>query len=113
MSECRFGLHPGEASEYLFGLHCGHLSAVSDQIAGRHGAWHVNYTDPRGDRRGWFACPNRGAAFDLAVAKAVMADIERAGGIEGLRRDEGDADNGFHASIGLSERINSDASPRL
>ena len=83
MSEYRFGLHPGEASEYLFGLHCGHLSAVSDQIAGRHGAWHVNYTDPRGDRRGWFACPNRGAAFDLAVAKAMMADIERAGGIEG------------------------------
>jgi len=60
-----------------------------------------------------FACPNRGAAFDLAVAKAVMADIERAGGIEGLRRDEGDAENGFHASIGIAEIMNSDASPRL
>jgi hypothetical protein len=43
----------------------------------------------------------------------VMADIERAGGIEGLRRDEGDAENGFHASIGIAEIMNSDASPRL
>jgi hypothetical protein len=46
MSQYRFGLHSGEVSEYLFGLHNGHLTAAADQIAGRHGAWHVNYTEP-------------------------------------------------------------------
>jgi hypothetical protein len=34
-------------SEYMFGLHQGHLTAKADQIAERHGAWHVNYTEPR------------------------------------------------------------------
>ena len=76
MGEYRFGLHSGEVSEYLFGVHYGHLTAPADQIAGRHGAWHVNYTDPHGQRRGWFACPNRGAQFDQAIARAVMADID-------------------------------------
>jgi hypothetical protein len=69
MGEYRFGLHSGEVSEYLFGVHYGHLTAPADQIAGRHGAWHVNYTDPHGQRRGWFACPNRGAQFDQAIAR--------------------------------------------
>jgi hypothetical protein len=80
MSEYRFGLHSGEVSDYLFGLHDGHLTAVADQIAGRHGAWHVNYTEPCGERRGWFACPNRGPSFYQVIARAVMADIDRAGG---------------------------------
>jgi hypothetical protein len=88
MSEYRFGLHSGEVSEYLFGLHNGHLTAVADQIAGRHGAWHINYTEPCGERRGWFACPNRGPSFYQVIARAVMADIDRAGGIETLCRDE-------------------------
>lgn len=72
-------------SEYFFGLHAGHLTARADRIARRHGAWHVNYTEPRGERRGWFACPNRGNPFDERTATAVMADIEAAGGIEALR----------------------------
>src|ERR1700732_472996 len=71
MGEYRFGLHSGEVSEYLFGVHYGHLAAPADQIAERHGAWHVNYTDPHGQRRGWFACSNRGAQFDQAIARAV------------------------------------------
>jgi hypothetical protein len=71
-------------SEYLFGLHSGHLTAAADQVAGRHGAWHVNHTEARGESCGWFACPNGGSQF--AVAKAVMTDIDRAGGIESLRR---------------------------
>ena len=71
-------------SEYLFGLHSGHLTAVADQIAGRHGARHVNYKGARGESCGWFACPNGGSQF--AVAKAVVADIDRAGGVETLRR---------------------------
>ena len=103
MSEYRFGLHPGAACEYLFGLHSGHLTAAAEQIAARHGAWHVNYTEAHGERRGWFACPSRGAPFDQAIARAVMADIERAGGIECLRRDERDAAaDAFCANIGLS-----------
>jgi hypothetical protein len=75
--------------EYFFGLHRGHLTAEADRIARRHGAWHVNCIESDGRRRGWFSCPNRGAPFDRATAKAVMADIERAGGIEALlhRRD--------------------------
>jgi hypothetical protein len=88
MSEYRFGLHSGEVSEYLFGLHMGHLTAEADQIAARHGAWHVNYTDPSGERRGWFACPNRGPSFYRVIAEAVMAEIDRAGGIKALCRDE-------------------------
>lgn len=77
-------------SEYFFGVHAGHLTAQADKIAKRHGAWHVNYTEPRGPRRGWFGCPNRGHPFDLAVAKAVFADIDAAGGIETLlhKRDK-------------------------
>jgi hypothetical protein len=55
-------------SEYLFGLHY--------------------YTEPRGERCGWFKCSNRESRF--AVAKAVMADIDRAGGIETFRRDKRD-----------------------
>src|ERR1700730_9203525 len=93
MGEYRFGLHSGEVSEYLFGVHYGHLTAPADLIAGRHGAWHVNYTDPHGQRRGWFACPNRGAQFDQAIARAVMADIDRVGGIESLRREERDPEH--------------------
>jgi len=114
MGEYRFGLHSSEVSEYLFGVHYGHLTAPADQIAGRHGAWHVNYTDPHGQRRGWFACPNRGAQFDQAIAGAVMADIDRAGGIESLRRDERDpAADRFCVNIGPSEIVNSDGVPPL
>lgn len=71
-------------SEYMFGLHSGHLTAKADKIAERHGAWHVNHTEPRGERRGWFACPNRGRPFDQAIADAVWADIEAAGGLDVL-----------------------------
>jgi hypothetical protein len=88
MGKYRFGLHTGEVSEYLFGLHAKHLSAVADQIATRHGAWHVNYRDSGGERRGWFACPNLGPAFYEVIARAVMADVDRAGGIEALYRYE-------------------------
>ncbi len=74
-------------SEYFFGLHSGHLTAKADKIARRHGAWHDNYVEPgRGDKRGWFACPNRGSPFDQAIADAVMADIDAAGGIDALRK---------------------------
>jgi hypothetical protein len=66
-------------SEYLFGLHSGHLTAAADQIAGRHGARHVNHKGARGESCGW-------CGSQFAVAKAVTADIDCAGGIETLRR---------------------------
>ena len=72
-------------SEYLFGTHTGHLTAAADRIAKRHGANHVNYTEPGGQRRGWFACQNRGDPFDGATARAVAAEIEQAGGLNALR----------------------------
>lgn len=77
-------------SEHFFGSHKGHLTARADRIAAKHVAAHCNYTEPRGERRGWFACRNRGEPFDSATARAVLADIEKAGGIEALlmRRDK-------------------------
>lgn len=73
-------------SEHFFGVHQGHLTTKADQIAKRHGAVHINYTEPRGEKRGWFACPNRGHPFDQEVARAVLADIEAAGGFEALTK---------------------------
>lgn len=72
-------------SEHCFGLHSGHLIAKADKIAARHDAWHTNYTEPRGERRGWFSCKNLGEPFDSCTRKAVMEDIEKAGGIDALR----------------------------
>lgn len=71
-------------SEYLFGCHDGHLVARADRIAAKHGAVHVNYTEPCGRRCGWFSCRNRGEPFDGSVASAVERDIALAGGIEAL-----------------------------
>ena len=75
-----------QMSDYFFGLHSGHLTKRADAIAKRHGAWHVNYTEPRGEKRGWFACHNCGNPFDQATAAAVMADIAAVGGIEALTK---------------------------
>lgn len=78
-------------SEFLFNLHSGHLTARADRIAKRHGAVHVNYTEPNGRRRGWFAGPNLGSPFDAALARAIADDIDSAGGLDALLhvRDRG------------------------
>ena len=76
-------------SEYFFGLHSGHLTNRADKIArqvGGRDCGHVNYTEPRGEKRGWFYGPNQGAPFDSDLARDVMAAIDAAGGIDGLRR---------------------------
>lgn len=85
-------------SEYMFGLGDGHLGKAAARIARRHGAELVNHNDPGcrcgygcgGDNcpstaRHWFACQNQGEPFDSEVARAVMADLERAG-IESCRK---------------------------
>lgn len=77
-------------SEHFFGVHRGHLTKKADQIAERYGASHVNYEEYRGpgqvEKWGWFACQNRGYPFDDATARAVMADIDAAGGVDALRK---------------------------
>jgi len=67
------------ASEHCFGLHPGHLPAWADEVARRHGAWHVNYTEPDGTKRGWFACINRGSPFDDNTARVVLTALEDEG----------------------------------
>ena len=48
------------------------------------------------------------------IARAVMADIDRAGGIESLRRDECDpAADRFCVNMEPSEIVNSDRVPPL
>lgn len=73
-------------SEYMFGPHPGHLTTKANQIAKRHGAWHINFTEPGGEKRGWFATRNSGFPFDRNVEMAVWADLEKAGGIESLTK---------------------------
>lgn len=73
-------------SEYFFGLHSGHLKAAADRIAKKHGVEHVNFTEPTGNKRGWFVGPNRGEPFNSRLAAAVMADIDKAGGVAALRK---------------------------
>jgi hypothetical protein len=67
-------------SEYLFGLHRGHLTAKADKIAREHGANHVNYTEPRGEKRGWYSGPNRGEPFDGDLSRRVLEAVDAAGG---------------------------------
>jgi len=68
--------HRLDRTSFAWRTHSGHL-------AERHGARHVNHTEPRGERCGWFACSNDESQF--AVAKAVMTNIDCAGGIEVFR----------------------------
>jgi hypothetical protein len=62
-------------SEFFFGVGSGHLGKRAARIAAKHGVDLVNYTDPRGERRHWFATENRGSPFDDAIAAAVMAEL--------------------------------------
>lgn len=66
-------------SEYYFLLGDGFLPAKADRIARRHGATLVNYREPGGEKRHWFACRNRGFPHDDQVAAAVADDLEAAG----------------------------------
>lgn len=65
-------------SEYLFGLGPGHLSKRAEKAAEKEGATLCNYTEPRGEKRHWFAGPNRGEPFDSALGRRVMAAVRAA-----------------------------------
>lgn len=65
--------------EHHFGLGSGHLPQKADKIAQKHGACLTNYTEPRGRRRHWFSCDNRGEPCDSETARAVIAALDAAG----------------------------------
>jgi|SRR3990170_43087 len=65
--------------DHFFALGPGHLPARADKIARKHGARLVNYTEPRGEKRHWFAGPNLGEPHDSTMARAVIADLRAAG----------------------------------
>ena len=67
------------SSEFHFGLGRGKLGRRAAAIARRHGARLVNYEEPNGSVRHWFATENLGAPFDGAVAAAVLTDLVNAG----------------------------------
>ena len=76
---------------YFFGGTSGHLNARAARIASRHGAEPINYQEGGRDGysvRRWctFACPNRGDPYDREIADKVNADVERAGGLEVLKK---------------------------
>jgi Fe-S oxidoreductase len=66
-------------SDYFFALGSGHLPKKAQKIAEKHGADLVNYTEPDGRKRHWFACDNYGEPHDSQVRQAVVADLEKAG----------------------------------
>jgi len=61
-------------SEHMFGLYRGHLTArLVKRVETKFPMVSVtNYTEPRGEKRGWFSGPNRGNPFDRAMAAEVM-----------------------------------------
>lgn len=64
-------------SEFFFGLGPGHLDhEIVDPVAKEHESTLVNYTEPNGHKRHWFATRNRGAPFDRQTASACMAALE-------------------------------------
>ncbi len=64
-------------SEFHFLLGPGHLSEKADKIAKRHGATLVNYTEPNGEKRHWFAGVNLGHPFDKQLSAAIRKDLEQ------------------------------------
>lgn len=68
---------------FIFGCGPGHLPRRAHDIAKRHGAALVNYTEPRGEKRHWFTARNAGHPFDGHTRDAVLADLRAARIIDG------------------------------
>ncbi len=65
-------------SQYCFGLwRGGHLSkSLVAKVERKFPEVSViNYTEPRGERRGWFEGPNRGSPFDQRLESLVMTYV--------------------------------------
>ncbi|MCC8962476.1 hypothetical protein H8A95_09155 [Bradyrhizobium sp. Pear76] len=74
-----------QVHKQFFMLHGGHLVAKADRIARRYGGRHVNTIDA-GQARGWFEVPSTGGLIDNQRITIIRNEIERAGGVESLRR---------------------------
>ena len=77
---------------YFFGGTSGHLNMRAARIAWRHGAELMNFQE--GGRDGYpikrwctFACSQQGRPYDQDLAEKVMRDIELAGGVDVLRKN--------------------------
>jgi hypothetical protein len=71
-------------SEYMFGTTRKQISLRDSRrlnnIARINGAYgFTNIIEPTGQHLGWFAGPNRGCPFDLALKTAVMTAVNAAG----------------------------------
>lgn len=66
-------------SEYMFLLVEGHMPERADEIARKHGATLVNYTEENGRERHWFAGPNKGSPSDSWLRDAVLTDLKSEG----------------------------------
>lgn len=54
----------------------GHLSRTIAKAVEKLGATLVNYTEPRGERRHWFCCPNLNTSDKIECdVKALLPDI--------------------------------------
>lgn len=76
-------------NDYLFLMGHGHLNARAARIAENYGARLVNYTEPDGRKRHWFAGPNLGLPHDEIMAKAVRAALQAEAYRRLARRVEG------------------------
>jgi hypothetical protein len=71
--------------EHQFGLGAGHLGELAEAIARRHDAWLVNYTEPNGYKRHWFATKNRGEPFNTQTAYRVLKTCREAGAFDEVK----------------------------
>lgn len=67
-------------SEFSFCPYTGHLSArLIKRVEKKFPEVSViNYTEPRGEKRGWCSGPNLGHPFDGALAKSVVEFLRTA-----------------------------------
>ena len=70
-------------SQHFFGLGNGRIERdvvdAIDRIAAPHDASITTFDDPARGPRYWMSCPNRGAPFDGATARAVLDELDAAG----------------------------------
>jgi hypothetical protein len=72
-------------TEYHFFLHDGYVdSEAVEKILQDAGieAWHTNYTEPHGKKRGWFSCVDYGFSSNRDTESRAREVISIAGGLD-------------------------------
>jgi hypothetical protein len=72
-------------TDFIFGIHCGHLNDQAHRIATTYGCTLVRTMDPTGARYGLFCMPDRGPTYNEYTRTAVLKAIRIHGGFEALR----------------------------